>query len=108
MKLSKVSCGFLILGSRKEIIVVDKSLPDFFLLLKSDLFDSKYYLKENPDVAKAKVNPILHYLKFGWKEGRNPSAKFDGNEYLNKRTDVRIAGICPLVHYLKFGKEENE
>ena len=84
-----------------------KLLRNFFLLLKSDLFDSKYYLKENPDVAKAKVNPILHYLKFGWKEGRNPSAKFDGNEYLNKRPDVRVAGICPLVHYLKFGKEED-
>ena len=84
-----------------------KNLRNYFFFFKSDFFDSKYYLKENPDVAKAKVNPILHYLKFGWKEGRNPSAKFDGNEYLNKRPDVRVAGICPLVHYLKFGKEED-
>ena len=52
------------------------------------------------------MSPIKHYLKFGWKEGRNPSAEFNGNEYLNKRSDVRVAGICPLVHYIKFGKEK--
>ena len=78
-----------------------KLLRNYLLLLKSDFFESKYYLKENPDVAKAKANPILHYLKFGWKEGRNPSTKFNGNEYLNNRPDVKVAGICPLVHYIK-------
>ena len=76
------------------------------MLLKSDFFDKEYYLSNNDDVKKAKVDPIKHYLKFGWKEGRNPSAEFDGNEYLNQRPDVRVAGICPLVHYIKFGREK--
>ena len=62
-------------------------------------------MANNEDVKKAKVDPIKHYLQFGWKEGRNPSLEFNGNEYLNKRPDVRVAGICPLVHYLKFGKK---
>ena len=83
-----------------------KFISDYNLLKKSDLFDSEYYLSQNEDLKKAKMNPIKHYLKFGWKEGRNPSVKFDGNDYLNKRPDVRVAGICPLVHYIKFGKEE--
>ena len=83
-----------------------KFIRDYNLLKKSDLFDSEYYLSQNEDVKKAKINPIKHYLKFGWKEGRNPSEKFNGNDYLNKRPDVRVAGICPLVHYLKFGKNE--
>ena len=39
-----------------------KNLKNYLLLLKSDFFDSKYYLKENPDVAKAKIDPIWHYL----------------------------------------------
>ena len=81
-------------------------IRDYNLIKKSDLFDSEYYLKKNEDVKKAKIDPIKHYLKFGWKEGRNPSAEFDNNEYLNKRPDVRVANICPLVHYLKFGKED--
>ena len=80
-------------------------IRDYNLIKKSNLFDSEYYLANNEDVKKAKVDPIKHYLKFGWKEGRNPSSKFDGNEYLNKRPDVRVTGICPLVHYLKFGKK---
>ncbi len=83
-----------------------KFILNYNLIKKSGLFDSEYYLSQNEDVKKAKINPLKHYLKFGWKEGRNPSAKFNGNEYLNKRPDVRVAGICPLVHYLKFGKEE--
>ena len=81
-------------------------LRNYFLLLKSDLFDSKYYLKENPDVAKAKVNPILHYLKFGWKEGRNPSPLFNTSDYISFRPDIVKADICPLVHYELFGKKE--
>ena len=81
-------------------------IRNYNLLKKSNLFDSEYYLANNEDVKKAKVDPIKHYLKFGWKEGRNPSEKFNGNEYLNQRPDVQVAGICPLVHYLKFGKSE--
>ena len=81
-------------------------LRDYNLIKKSSLFDSEYYLSQNEDVRKAKMNPIKHYLKFGWKEGRNPSAEFNGNEYLNKRPDVHVAGICPLVHFIKFGKDE--
>ena len=83
-----------------------KYIRDYNLIKKSNLFDSEYYLANNEDVKKAKVDPIKHYLKFGWKEGRNPSTDFDGNEYLNKRLDVQVAGICPLVHYLKFRKDE--
>ncbi len=83
-----------------------KLLRNYFLLLNSDFFDSKYYLKENADVAKAKANPILHYLKFGWKEGRNPSPLFNTNDYISFRPDILEADICPLVHYELFGKKE--
>ena len=83
-----------------------KFICDYNLIEKSGLFDSEYYLSQNEDVKKAKMNPIKHYLQFGWKEGRNPSVEFDGNKYLNKRPDVQIAGFCPLVHYLRFGREE--
>ena len=71
------------------------------MLKKSDLFDSEYYLSQNEDVKNAKMNPIKHYLKFGWKEGRKPSEKFDGNDYLNKRPDVRVAGISSLFKIWK-------
>lgn len=37
-------------------------------------FDSEYYLRNNPDVASAGVNPLLHYLRAGRREGRLPRA----------------------------------
>lgn len=33
-------------------------------------FDSELYLRIYPDLVKAKVNPIRHYLRYGRKEGR--------------------------------------
>jgi len=37
-------------------------------------FDAEYYLRNNPDVARAGVNPLLHYLRAGRREGRLPKA----------------------------------
>lgn len=33
-------------------------------------FDADLYLRANPDVARAKQNPMVHYLRYGRKEGR--------------------------------------
>ena len=81
-------------------------IRDYNLIKKSGLFDSEYYLANNEDVKKAKMNPIKHYLKFGWKEGRNPSPFFYTNDYISFRPDILNADICPLVHYELFGKRE--
>ena len=97
--------GRLIVDPLSMPIKVYRLIRDYNLLKKSDLFDTEYYLAKNEDVQKAKMNPILHYLRFGWKEGRNPSEQFDSKAYLNQRPDVKVAGICPLIHYLKFGKK---
>jgi hypothetical protein len=37
--------------------------------LPSD-FDEQGYLKANPDVAAARIDPAKHYLEFGYKENR--------------------------------------
>ncbi len=36
----------------------------------SSLFNGEDYFDANPDVRRAKINPLLHYLKHGLKEGR--------------------------------------
>lgn len=36
-------------------------------------FDFAYYLICNPDVMASGVNPLTHFLRHGWKEGRNPN-----------------------------------
>lgn len=76
------------------------------LVKASPLFDTKWYLAQNPDVKARKISAARHYVKFGWKEGRNPSPKFDNNAYLAEYEDVAAAGLCPLVHYLISGSKE--
>lgn len=76
------------------------------VLRQSGAFDEQWYLQHYPDVAKAGFDPIVHYLKFGSSEGRNPSAEFDTRWYLNSNPDVVAADINPLLHYVKFGKGE--
>ncbi|HEU0297488.1 MAG TPA: sulfotransferase family 2 domain-containing protein [Anaerolineales bacterium] len=70
------------------------------------LFDEKWYLSQNPDVANSQVNPFIHYKMWGWKEGRNPSPGFDVLWYLSNNPDVLQAGVEPLEHYLTYGQKE--
>ncbi len=70
------------------------------------LFDSDWYLAQNPDVRKAGVNPLEHYVRFGAAEGRDPNPLFDTNWYLTQYPDVRQHGVNPLEHYARFGAAE--
>lgn len=79
---------------------------EYYLIKRSGLFDPSYYLFNYPDVRKADVNPLRHFITAGWKEGRNPSPNFITKYYVNKNPDVIEAGINPLLYYVKFGKKE--
>lgn len=70
------------------------------------LFDTRYYLSHNPDVAAAHINPLLHYEQYGWQEGRDPSAQFSTSKYLGANPDVNAAAINPLLHYVQYGQTE--
>jgi glycosyltransferase involved in cell wall biosynthesis len=76
------------------------------LLRKSELFDPQYYLSVYPDVAGTNISPEIHFLKYGWKEGRNPSAGFDTAFYVANNPDVLAIRQNPLVHYIKKGQFE--
>jgi len=71
------------------------------------LFDSNYYLYVYEDVAKAKLDPLSHFMHTGWREYRNPSANFNTATYLQINSDVADAGINPLLHYANCGQYED-
>jgi len=83
------------------------TLLDYLVISYSGLFDVHYYLREYPDVRRADVNPLKHFLISGWKENRNPSQSFDIQRYLAANPDVRAANINPVIHYIRFGKKEH-
>jgi hypothetical protein len=72
------------------------------------LFDAEFYLRANPDVAAARMNPLKHYAKYGAAEQRQPHPLFDPVHYL---ASCRAAGTAgnnagndagnPLLHFLE-------
>ena len=87
-----------------------KTIPYVFnqdyRLIERSSFDGAYYLDQNPDVEELQINPLVHYLRVGFKEGRNPNPLFDTSYYLTQNPDVADSGINPLVHYLRVGFKE--
>lgn len=69
-------------------------------------FDVKFYLNENPDVAAAGVDPVVHYIVYGWCEGRDPNDEFDTKYYMESNEDVVRAGVMPFYHYIVAGRSE--
>jgi len=69
----------------------------------SGLFDTDWYLKENPDVAQGGLNPLTHYTWHGASEGREPNPLFDTEWYLAENLIAPHKKISPLAHYLLSG-----
>lgn len=76
------------------------------LLRSSGLFEAGWYLLNNPDVARARMDPARHYLLYGGFEGRDPGPGFSSKGYQAANPDVAAAGMNPLLHYLEFGRQE--
>ena len=81
----------------------DRSVQTLTLPVADPLFNVAYYLTNNPDVAKAGVDPYQHYEQYGGFEGRDPDAYFDSNYYLAQNPDVKASGENPLQHFETFG-----
>ncbi len=79
---------------------------DIALIAQSGFFSAPYYKSRYVDVATSSVDPLRHYVTYGWKEGRNPSEQFDTRFYLQVHPDVKISKMNPLVHYIKYGIAE--
>ena len=74
--------------------------------LVADAMDPDWYRAMNPDVVAAGADPVDHFLRYGWREGRDPVAAFSVRDYLELYPDIGEAGINPFLHWLKAGKAE--
>jgi hypothetical protein len=66
--------------------------------------DRAWYLETHPDVAAARVDPVHHYMRYGWCEGRDPRPDFSTRGYLALHEEVARAGQNPLIHHLRHGR----
>ena len=76
------------------------------VLLKSGLFDADYYLRRNPDVAAAGLDPVHHYIERGASEQRDPGPYFSTRWYVERYPDVAASGKNPLHHFIVYGYSE--
>lgn len=73
----------------------------------SPLFNADWYVTAYPDVQASGLKPAVHYHKYGWKMGRDPSPSFSTLGYLEIHPDVNNKKINPLLHYVLYGNKEN-
>ncbi|WP_188708130.1 rhamnosyltransferase WsaF family glycosyltransferase [Neiella marina] len=76
------------------------SESDISAIESSGVFDRDFYLNAYPDVFAANMDPLHHYLHFGFAEKRNPSLAFDGDYYQRKHMQAGDH-LSPLLHYIR-------
>lgn len=73
------------------------------LIKKWNLFDEEFY--NSKYCYEGNLNPLLHYIFIGFKEGKNPSFIFDGYYYSQNFKDFDF-NMNPLVHFVLYGLDE--
>lgn len=69
-------------------------------------FDAVWYRDAYEDVRLSGVDPVQHYMTFGYLEGRNPNAAFSTLGYMAANPDLANAGINAFLHYILHGAAE--
>lgn len=86
-----------------ENVIDIKETEEYKAVASSGLFDRDFYLKRYPDVAASGMDPIEHYVMYGWSEERCPSQKMEiilleDNEGVFKRCRIN-----PILYIIQNG-----
>ena len=90
---------------------MSKNIKKYYWQLHKCLFGRNFfpegYLFLYPDVAAAGIDPWIHYIKYGMKEGRTAGwpdfQQFNPEKYLIVNDDVLKSGMNPWRHYVLYG-----
>ncbi len=81
---------------------IDQRLSDEQLATDMDLFDISYYLASYADIRESSLDPAMHFMSYGWREGRRPNPYFDPTWYA--KTYLAERAENPLLHYIISGE----
>jgi len=79
----------------KSIILLFINTIEYIIIRLSKTFDEAYYLLKYPDCRLADVDPVWHFIRFGWREGRKPSPQLDLSYYIKENSLIN-----PLTNYI--------
>jgi hypothetical protein len=98
---------FISLKSKGHLKKLINDFKSYNIIKNSKLFDENYYINTYPSLKNTRMNLILHYMYYGYKEGKNPNADFDTNFYLINHHDIKKLKINPFLHYILYEIEDN-
>ena len=100
---------YILHGLNEHRFINQNEKDQYELIQGSGIFDSIYYQEINEDLHELgnDFNFLLHYIRFGIQENRNPNVDFDPIWYLGFYPDVKEDGIFPIIHYILHGLNEN-
>lgn len=75
---------------KRKVVKYSKA---YKLLVRSKLFDAKWYSKEYPLIKNTGLSPIEHYLNFGFKEDKLPHKNFDANKIFQPPYPKKFYGL---------------
>ncbi len=79
---------------------------ELIVLQSSGLFDGAWFTLRNQDFTAATHDALLHFHRFGWREGRWPNQYFDPIYYRSRYGARFEAESNPLLHYIEHGEAE--
>ncbi len=93
--------------SRKDHLVSAPTMPDraeqrrLTVIQRSGLFEGAWFIARNPDLGASSHAALVHWHRFGWREGRWPNPYFDPAYYVGRNPDCTGD---PLLHYINSGE----
>ena len=72
-------------------------------IVASELFDKRWYRRNQMRGLSKLTDPLWHFLAVGRKYQLDPSPMFDAEHYIFSHPDVRDSKLNPLFHYLEYG-----
>lgn len=67
------------------------------------IFDAKFYQENCPDLAGASYDPFVHFLRFGFAEGRPPNGRISTDYVYNSHEQSALVGQNLNEAYLSSG-----
>ncbi|MCK9152236.1 glycosyltransferase family protein [Methanobacterium alcaliphilum] len=104
--ISKFPSLFLLTHPQNGMKNTLLNIKGYTAIKKNKLLNIGFYLKNSPSVRQSGMDPILHYIYHGFKEGKKPNPSFVAKYYLKRYKDVKESNLNPLVHYSLYGIKE--
>ena len=65
----------------KDKRIASQTIKGYEIIRQKNLFDDEFYRNKYPKLKDSDLDLLLHYIFFGFDEGKSPNKDFDGVFY---------------------------